>query len=40
MQNRLADEAKRSAEATANWKRLDSDLDNRLSREEFCAGMK
>ena len=34
------DEAKRSAEATANWKRLDSNLDNRLSLAEFCEGTK
>lgn len=34
------DEAKRSAEMTANWKRLDSNLDNRVSLAEFCAGTK
>ncbi len=34
------DEAKKSAETTAIWKSFDSDLDNRLSLEEFCAAMK
>jgi hypothetical protein len=33
------DEAKKSAETTAIWKSFDSDLDNRLSLEEFCAGI-
>jgi len=34
------DEAKKSAETTAIWKNFDSDLDNRLSLAEFCAGTK
>jgi len=31
-------EAKKWAETTASWKRLDSDIDNRLSREEILHG--
>jgi Ca2+-binding EF-hand superfamily protein len=31
------DEARKSAETTASWKSLDSDLNDRLSFEEFCA---
>jgi len=33
-------EAKRSAGTTANWKRLDSNFDNRVSLAEFCTGTK
>ncbi|MBL8541391.1 MAG: EF-hand domain-containing protein [Betaproteobacteria bacterium] len=31
------DEARKSAETTAVWKRLDDDLNDRLSFDEFCA---
>ncbi len=31
------DEARKSAETTASWKRLDGDLNGQLSFEEFCA---
>ena len=31
------DEARKSAETTANWKGFDSDHNDRLSFEEFCA---
>jgi hypothetical protein len=31
------DEARKSAETTANWKSFDSDHNDRLSYEEFCA---
>ena len=34
------DEARKSAETTANWKSLDSDLNDRLSFEEFCPTRK
>ena len=34
------DEARKSAETTASWKSLDSDLNDRLSFEEFCAQSK
>src|SRR5512134_90686 len=33
-------EAKKSAEATATWKNLDSNLDNRISFAEYCATRK
>ena len=33
-------EAKRSAGTTANWKRLDSNFDNRVCLAEFCTGTK
>ncbi|MFO1204484.1 MAG: EF-hand domain-containing protein [Burkholderiales bacterium] len=31
------DEARKSAETTAVWKRLDDDFNDRLSFDEFCA---
>ena len=34
------EEAKKSAETTATWKGLDSNVDNRISFAEYCATRK